>query len=60
MTTYIGSSLYVISITDPCKRNSCQHDGLCLHNGIDKTYCICKNGYTGNTCEKGKLYCTAV
>ena len=39
-----------------CFSSPCQNGGTCLANYEDDTFeCLCKKGFIGEYCEKGKL-----
>ncbi|KAJ8303271.1 hypothetical protein KUTeg_019667 [Tegillarca granosa] len=44
-------------LVDPCLAEPCYNDGICLRNKDNSFTCICKNGWTGKTCDTELLDC---
>ena len=40
---------------DECVSRPCKHGGIC-NDELNKYTCTCANGYTGISCETGKLF----
>lgn len=53
-------SKYLIALLSffqsPCSSSPCQNEAACVTNYRDDTFeCLCKNGFFGDYCEKGRF-----
>ena len=49
--------MFLFPLKFPCSSNPCQNGGACVvaKHKLEMFECICKNGYSGEFCEKSKF-----
>ena len=44
------------AVLNPCMSNPCHNNGQCYPSSETSFMCVCSRGYTGQTCEQGKIF----